>query len=415
MSRILPNAALFVAAMLMPPPHAAAKSLTLLTTFNGYSGKYPLGSLIADSAGNLYGTTEFGGASGHGTVFKLAPPAAGQTAWTETVLIAFNGKNGAYPNGSLIADPAGNFYGTTLGGGTSCCGTVFQLTPPASGQTAWTETIITAFSGNNGASPGVGLIADDAGNLYGTTNLGGESGYGTVFRLTPPATGQTVWPEAILFSFAGANGENPFGSLIADRAGYLYGTTQQGGSSRTCTHGCGTVFKLTPPPPGKTGWTETVLTIFNGKKGKFPLGALLADSAGNLYGMTQYGGRSGHGTVFKLTPPASGQTAWTEAVLTAFTGRNGAFPEASLIVDGAGNLYGMTPAGGTSGYGTVFKLTPPAAGKTAWTETVLAAFTGGNGANPFGSLIADTAGNLYGTTSGAGTKAEAGTVFELTQ
>jgi uncharacterized repeat protein (TIGR03803 family) len=166
----------FIAAVAtLPALPATAATLTRLASFNGTNGQYPLAGLIADSAGNLYGTTYEGEASGLGTVFKLTPPAAGKKAWKETVLVSFNSTNGAYPEAGLIADSAGNLYGTTEGGGTSNLGTVFKLTPPAAGEKAWTETVLVSFNGTNGQNPVAGLIPDSAGNLYGTTEEGGTS------------------------------------------------------------------------------------------------------------------------------------------------------------------------------------------------------------------------------------------------
>jgi uncharacterized repeat protein (TIGR03803 family) len=293
----------------------------------------------------------------------------------------------------------GNLYGTTFAGGSYVCsggcGTVFKLTPSG------TETVLYRFTGGDGANPTAGLIADASGNLYGTTELGGgangcSGGCGTVFKLTPSGT------ETVLYRFTGgSDGASPFAALIADGAGNLYGTTFFGGAS-----GHGTVFKLTP------SGTETVLYSFTGgSDGANPLAGLIADAAGNIYGMTNNGGAGSFGTVFKLIP--SGNLA----VLHSFSGgSDGAFPGlGSLIADAAGNLYGMTVEGGGSGCGaigcgTVFKLTP------SGTETVLYRFTGGSdGAFPhaglIAGLIADAAGHLYGTTNGSGSGN--GTVFEI--
>jgi uncharacterized repeat protein (TIGR03803 family) len=349
---------------------------------------------------------------GCGTVFKLTPPSQGQTAWTETVLYSFKGGNdGANPSTSLIADDRGALYGTTeLGGsGTSCfgsgCGTVFKLTPPADGQTVWTETVLYRFTGgSDGHFPAGSLIADERGALYGTTSSGGSSncagGCGTVFKLTPPADGQTVWTETVLYSFeAGNDGADPSGSLIADDSGALYGTTFLGGSSNCSGFGCGAVFKLSPPAKGETSWTETVLYSFKGgSDGAGPSAPLIADDRGALYGTTSGGGVgpsalcpgsnvlfTGCGTVFKLKPPGDRRTAWTETVLYRFTGgSDGSDPATGLTApvtagesqeaadenrkDGQedrakGVLYGTTNAGGTScpfspgTCGTVFKLT----------------------------------------------------------
>jgi uncharacterized repeat protein (TIGR03803 family) len=418
MAKILSSATLFAALTFLPSMHAFAATSSVLTSFNGTNGSFPLGSLIADGAGNLYGTTDSGGVTGGGTVFELTPPAAGQTAWTETVIFSFgdglNSPIGSGPSASLVADGAGNLYGTTQSGGAYGGGTVFELTPPAPGQTAWTETILFSFNQTYGEVPAGSLIFDSAGNLYGTTYAAGARKYGNVFELTPPAAGRTAWIETALVSFGKSNGATPEGSLIFDAAGDLYGTTRTGGASDD-----GTVFELTPPAAGQTAWTETILTTFNGTNGALPGGSLIFDSAGNLYGTTSGGGPSDGGTVFELTPPAAGQTAWTETVLTSFKEkpqghdkiRQG--PYGNLIADSAGNLYGTTWGDGADKQGSVFELTKPAGHKTVWKATVLTSFDTTNGANPAGSLIFDSAGNLYGTTANGGAST-GGTVFELT-
>ena len=372
----------------------------------GSDGAGPIAGLIADKEGALYGTTQNGGTgnggSGFGTVFKLTPPTKGQTAWTETVLYRFTGgSDGGDVFAGLIADKEGALYGTTQGLAPSY-GTVFKLTPPAKGQTAWTETVLHGFTGgSDGAAPRAGLIFDKEGALYGTTIVG------PVFKLTPPAEGQTAWTETVLSLTASEAG------LIFDKEGALYGTTSGGG-----TGNAGTVFTLTPPTKGQTAWTPTVLYNFcpqpSCSDGYEPRAALIFDKEGALYGTTEFGGTGNNGIVFKLTPPTNGTTAWTETVLHSFVGGDGANPIfGGLIFDKQGALYGTTYRGGSANGGTVFKLTPPAKGLTAWTETVLHGFTGGSdGANPYAGLIANQ-GALYGTTSSGGS-AGYGTVFKLT-
>ena len=262
----------------------------MLYSFTGSDGSEPFAGLIADSSGNLYGTTQSGGASGgHGVVFKLSP------SGTETVLHTFTGgSDGGIPRAGLIADTGGNLYGTTAGGGASNAGTVFKLSPSG------TETVLYSFTGSDGSGPFAGLIADSSGNLYGTTQSGGASGgHGVVFKLSPGGT------ETVLYSFTGgSDGGTPRAGLIADSSGNLYGTTQFGGPGCGGV-GCGVVFKLSP------SGTETVLYSFTGSDGSGPFPGLIADSSGNLYGTTLSGGASGgHGVVFKLTgagfapPPA---------------------------------------------------------------------------------------------------------------
>ncbi len=370
-------------------------------------GKSPQGGLVEDSAGNFYGTTLQGGIHHDGTVFELIPPALGQTAWTQVILANFHKRDGHYPSGGLLRDSAGNLYGTTVEGGAYDHGVVFKLAPPATGSTVWTQTVLLSFNGSNGQSPVAGLIADKAGNLYGTT-VGGGADYGTVFELSPPAPGQTAWTETVLFDFNGRNGGGPYGNLVFDARDNLYGTTAGGGSD-----GLGTAFALSPPVSGQTAWTETVLVSFNGPGGKFPEAGLTVDRAGNLYGTTNGGGRNTLGTVYELTPPASGQAKWTETVLVSFNGRNGSYPLGNVFLDNGGSVYGTTSEQGTSGFGNVFKLTPPAAGQTAWSETVIAAFNGKDGRIPDSGLIADKAGALYGTTADGSGKSRFGLVFKV--
>jgi uncharacterized repeat protein (TIGR03803 family) len=402
---------------------SAAPTETVLHVFTGGSdGGVPWSGLIADSKGNLYGTTALGGASGCGTVFKLTPPATAGGAWTETVLYSFSGLpgDGYYPRGGLIADSKGNLYGTTEYGSASNAhtvnGIVFKLTPPASTGGAWTETVLHAFTGgSDGGFPFAGLIANSRGNLYGTTFEGGSlsscsEGCGIVFELAPPAVTRGAWTETVLYAFTGgSDGAYPFAGLLADSKGKLYGATA-GGALTGAPGSAGTVFELAPPATANGAWTQTVLGSDVGN----PYGGLIADSNGNLYGTTLH-------NVFKLAPPATAGGAWTETVLYSFCSlpncSDGTFPQAGLIADSKGSLYGTTHFGGSSscedGCGTVFKLTPPAVNGGAWTETVLHAFTGGSdGAAPYAGLITDSKGNLYGTTEyGA---SGWGTVFELT-
>ena len=308
------------------------------------------------------------------------------------------GVRGRFPSGSLIFDANGNLYGITEHGGSFGYGTVFELTPNRDG--SWKKRVLHSFRLNDGRNPGSGLIFDAAGNLYGTTVLGGAWRHGTVFELTPNGDGS--WTERVLHSFNRSDGDHPVAGLIFDAAGNLYGTTYFGGAG-WCGNpeGCGTVFKLTPNGDGS--WTESVLHSFRyGGDGMWPASGLIFDAAGNLYGTTTIG-PSGGGMVFELTP--NGDGSWTESVLHSFDapGDLGDKPFGGLIFDATGSLYGTTLAGGQgtcygSGCGTVFKLTPN--GDGSWTHSVLYTFkaNGSDGNNPSGDLIFDAAGNLYGTT-----------------
>lgn len=330
------------------------------------------------------------------------------------------GSDGGFPEAGLTFGNDGALYGTTLAGGnTNCgsgCGTVFKLTPPLTAGGAWIETVLYTFTGStDGAAPKAGLIMDDLGALYGTTMGSGTFGCGTIFKLIPPMTAGDVWTETVLHSFNCSDGYLPRGKLISGADGALYGTTSLGGIFGED----GTVFKLTPPTTGSGAWTETVLDSFDGSDGSQPLSGLVMDRAGALYGTTSGGGPGGHGTVFKLTPPLTAGDAWTETMLYSFNGGDGALPSASLIIGKSGALYGTTFEGGNittvcgDGCGMVFKLVPPTITGGAWTENTLYDFTGGSdGSHPDASLISDPSGTLYGTTSG-GDSGDYGTVFKL--
>jgi uncharacterized repeat protein (TIGR03803 family) len=344
--------------------------------------------------------------------------AVSQSAYArETVLHAFQGRPGMLPASNLVSDAAGNLYGTTWQGGSkNCtgaftgCGIVFKLTPTSSG---WSYSVLYVFKGgHDGANPIGNLTFDAAGNLYGATQNGGDptcfngEGCGTVFELSPLSGGG--WKETVLHVFSGHDGDGPVGGVILDSAGNLYGTTSSDGG----TFGYGTVFELTPGAQGE--WTETTLYAFQqGNDGTDPHGDLLFDKAGNLYGTTYRAGTGFNGTVFKLT---HSNGSWNESILYNFSGgSDGGFPLGGLIFDAAGNLYGTTQGGGEGlGYGVVFELSPS---HGSWAETVLLTFTNADGAYPQGDLIFDAAGNLFGTAANggnAGCGPTCGSVFELT-
>jgi uncharacterized repeat protein (TIGR03803 family) len=331
-------------------------TISIIHQFKGPDGANPfVAGLLFDAVGNLYGTTSGGGSTacrfGCGVVFKLAPNSDG--TWTESALYSFTGgADGAAPGGSLIFDAAGNLYGTTQGGGAYGEDTVFKLAPNPDG--TWTERVLYSFTGGaDGLIPLAGLVFDAAGNLYGTTGYGGADGSGVVFKLAPNPDG--TWTESVLYSFTGyADGSIPGAGLIFDPTGNLYGTTTSGGpfSAGECPAGCGVVFKLAPNPDGT--WTESVLHSFTGgANGYSPAARLAFDATGSLYGTTPYGGADNYGVVFKLTPTSGG---WSETVLHTFLGV-GKYPFAPAVFDPAGNLYGTTFEG-SNNYGLVFRLTP---------------------------------------------------------
>ena len=383
---------------------------------NGADGLGPQSALVSDTHGNLFGTTFSGGSHGQGSVFELSPPTVSGGAWTETILYSFPGGAGGpgqNPTGTLVFDKNGNLYGTAAGGNGQ--GLVFELAAPATAGGAWTQTVLHMFGNTpDGSGPIGGLVFDASGNLYGTTEDGGTTNQGAVYELSPGAGG--VWTLEIIYSFsAGASGNRPQSSLIVDSKGNLYGTAENGGANDA-----GVVFKLSPPASG-TQWTETVLHNFGGSlfEGSTPVGSLVFDAAGNLYGTTETGYLGASGTAFKLTPPASG-TLWTETILHAFANNttDGGNPESGLVFDAQGNLYGTTIFGGnainfTSG-GTIFELSPPATSGGSWTENTIYEFAAGptDAYETTASLIIDKAGNLYGTTQAGGAHG-LGTVFEF--
>ncbi len=368
----------------------AAPTLATLTTFNGNgNGINPTVGYLSGDGRTLYGTTEGGGPGGGGTVFAV--PTGGGAV---TTLGTFNaGTSGSEPEPGLVVDRSGNLYGTTYTGGTGSDGTVFRV--PAGGGVA---TPVAAFNGaGNGANPYAGLTADAAGNLYGTTQLGGANNQGTVFEVPAAGGGQVV----TLATFDGAgNGAQPHAGLLAGAAGTLYGTTFQGGAN-----GFGTVFAV---PAGDGGQVVTLATFNGAGNGANPggEGTLISDAAGNLYGTTRYGGADDVGTVFELPAGGGGQVV----TLATFNGTgNGAQPSAGLVLDAAGDLYGTASAGGADSHGTVFEVV---AGTGA--VTTLATFNGtGNGADPDPGLIVDPAGDLFGTTRTGGATGD-GTAFEVT-
>jgi uncharacterized repeat protein (TIGR03803 family) len=329
-------------------------------------GANPFAGLISDGAGNLYGTTGNGGTTGlgYGLIFKLSPNGSG--GWNETILHKFvDNIDGANPYGTLLMDAAGNLFGTAHGGGDphcgSGCGVVFEFSPNATG--GWRETLLHSFTGgNDGYHPSAGLISDAAGNLYGTASQGGaNNGSGVVFRLS---NSSGHWQYRVLHTFHNSDGQFPATPLVMDGSGNLFGTTSAGGNLNQCIHsGCGVVFELTPTSTG--GWKETLVHTFeDGLDGAIPSG-LIFDNAGNLYGTTEQGGNTslcrgnadGCGVAFELSP-SSGR--WIETVLHTFdpnaTPGDGMEPQAGLIFDSAGNLYGTTPIGGANGFGTVFEI-----------------------------------------------------------
>ena len=358
-------------------------------------------------------------------------------AETLTTIYSFTGTNGdgeyPFPEGRLPFDNNGAIYGTTAGGGTGNNGTVYQLVPPTIQGGTWTENVLYRFAGGaDGRQPGMGVVFDQIGNLYGTTQYGGNAqmcggGCGTVFELSPPTQPGGQWTHTVLYTFQGSfDGQYP-GELVFGPNGALFGTTVSGGTPGVLCHsnlrikyGCGTVFQLTPPSGKGGSWTKTVLYTFPRftHDGTGPSSEITFDSQGNLYGMSG-GGTTGYGTVFQLTPP-NGNGAWKESVLHDFTGgKDGGNPAGTVVVGANGVLYGNASYSGVvNASGVVFQLTPPAQSGGAWTETVLYTFPGfkADATTPATTLAIDGSGNLYGTSVFGGSTAcylGCGTVFKL--
>jgi uncharacterized repeat protein (TIGR03803 family) len=359
--------------------------------------EYPSAGLVQGSDGNFYGTTEYGGASGDGTVFQVT------INGTLATLVSFNGTNGSHPVAALVQGSDGNFYGTTEFGGTNGnSGTVFQMTPGG------VLTTLVSFNGTNGSHPAPGLVQGSDGNLYGTTILGGTNNHGTIFQVTPGGALTT------LVSFSGANGSSPFCVLVQGTNGNFYGTTAGGCgawfSGVNAGYNFGTVFRVTP------AGVLSSLVSFNGANGYNPSAGLVQGSDGNFYGTTAYGGNTsvnggsgsgcGFGTVFKMTSTG----ALTRLVV--FNGANGSYIVGGLVQGSDGNFYGTTAGGGTGGSatgggGTVFRMTPSGA------LTTLVSFNGADGNSPQAPLVQGSDGNFYGTSEYGGANGR-GTVFRVT-
>jgi uncharacterized repeat protein (TIGR03803 family) len=384
-------------------PPARHPALTTLASFGGPDGSRPEADLIFDAAGDLFGTTGFGGPSGFGTVFEIANNGGGYAS-APTTIGSFTGTDGKHPFADLITDAAGDLFGTTYGGGANRSGTVFEIANTGGGYASAPTTLVT-FSGADGKNPECGLITDAAGDLFGTTLGGGPNGDGTVFEIAKTQDGYASAPTTLV-SFDFTNGENPAAGLIADSAGDLFGTTVGGGANGNF----GTVFEIVKTTDGYAS-APTTLVSFTGHDGYGPVGGLMVDTAGDLFGTTYGGGANGYGTVFEIAKTADGYAS-TPTTLVSFTSSDGAGPQGSLIIDAAGDLFGTTYRGGTDGYGTVFEIAKTYTGYAS-APTTLVNFTVANGAYPDGALATDAAGNLYGTTVYGG-KHNEGTVFEIT-
>jgi uncharacterized repeat protein (TIGR03803 family) len=424
-SRLINLLAVLTAVAAFCAASASAQTYTVIHQFtDGGDGGAPIAGLTVVTPGTkFYGSASDGGQAGGGTVFQLQLK---NSSWILTPLYTFSFPNedSIGPNSRVLVGPDGSLYGTTYSQGVvGCfgnfgCGLVYRLRPPLTVCTSalcyWTETVLYRFSGSaDGAYPEGDLIFGQPGVLYGATYGGGNTGCqfgteddcGVVYSLT------TAGVQSELYTFpGGASGSSPASGVIEDAAGNLYGTTSQGGGDGCSGQGCGIVYELSP---NGSGWTQKVLYTFQGgTDGAAPMGGLIFDSAGNLYGTTSQGGADGGGTAFELTPAGGGR--WTFNLLYSFNApiQGHDFPgsHASLAMDAAGNLYGTTMYDGADSEGAVFKLTHSGGG---WTYTSMHDFTGGiDGALPRSNVVFDDQGNMYGTASAAGT-AE-GVAWEIT-
>ncbi len=394
-------AALLLGSLAAAPGYAHFRE-TVLHSFGGPDGAGSLYGVIADASGNFYGTTVFGGSAGVGVVFELSP---GQNGYDENVLYQFSGGNdGSKPSGGLVADAQGNLYGVTVLGGTSGLGTVFKLTPGSNG---YTEQVLYSFRGNGDGSQPIGTpVMDKNGVIYGVTQFtsGFDGGAGVVFALTPSGSG---YAQSVLYAFpGGTGGATPQAGMAIDTNGALYGTTYGGGDLNACNGAsCGLVFKLTP---SSGSYSESVIYTFkniNHNDGANPLAAPAVDARGVVFGTTQYGGTHNNGIVYELKPSRSG---YSERLLYNFTAnRDGFMPEGQILVAPDHTLYGTVSLGGGGcsgiGCGVVYEMKRSAVAPGYRFKTIYDFTYPVHGADPeWTSLIMDAGGAIYGTTRSGG-------------
>lgn len=429
---------------------AEAASFNTLYQFSGAAdGGAPTGNLVAGPHGILYGVAQAGGTSGNGTVFRLDRPPQGSGSWTVTTLYSFAGGSDASAPNNLTMDAVGNLYGTSnAGGGSSVCtngtaaigcGAVFELSPTPGG--GWTEQVLYAFQGTTDGQQPKGVSFDSVGNLYGFGFIGGAGvcqfegepfGCGTAFELSPVEG--AGWNFSLLYTFKNnADSDGPYGPPLIDQQGALYGETGgggPGGAPPACAPatGCGEVFRLMPRHNGE--WTKQALWVFDGLDGTGGSNALVADQAGNIYGMTNEGGppnplcpqdpsfgsSAGCGVAFEISPPANGTDAWTYHTIWNFTlGPDSGYPFNASITQADGRLFATSsgPFPLANSYGAIVEFFLPNA-HGVWREKTLFTFSNDqlNEAQPESSLFWQ--GNrLYGTAAGYGTTGSFGTVFRI--
>jgi uncharacterized repeat protein (TIGR03803 family) len=382
---------------------ARADRLMTLHHFGNKPAEVPVSNLAIDSKGDIYGAG--GGGKFSATVWEVLP-VRGKPGWAFKILWKSpNTLAGGEAAGGVIRDRRGNLFGTASYGGNSHCGTVFEIYRKSD---TWIHRTLWSFNGvggNDGCVASAALVMDGSGAVYGNTVTGGTYDKGTVFKLSPHPG---KWTESIIWSFDGTDGCNESAQMNFDGAGNLYGTSADCGG----TGNDGTVWELTPPAKGKTRWTREVLWTFAGLDGAVPTpGPMVMDDDGNLYGTCQFGGANGPGSVFELTPPGKGNNeggkTWTETTIWSFTGgRDGAHPTSGAALGANGVLVGATAAG------TIYKLIPPAHGQTNWSEKTLWTFNGRDGSDPEMPPLLLHHGIILGTTRSGGLRGD-GTVWEL--
>lgn len=397
--------AMFVWSMVGTAVAAAPSYQVIYTMQGGTDGALPNSSVTFDQAGNVYGTTKEGGYvtcpndnSGCGTIFQLEPPEKQGGDWTKTTLYAFQGNSDGWYPSTVMADSAGNLYGATSDGIPECqdyglCGTIFELKAPAKEGGAWVKSVLYRFKNfDDGGDPLGSLTVDASGDLYGTACIGGSAGYGSVFRIAQTNQIGEGWDKTELFSFDWTDGHCPSAGVIFDKSDKLYGVTTGGGDMDQ-----GLVFRLDPPTEKNDPWTESILVYFDGSNGRWPSNRLTFDAKGNLYGTTPTGGSGGcaSGVVFELKPPT-----WKTTQLYVFCDLGA---PRGVVFDSSGALYGATADGGAPERGTVFQLKPPIGNEKKWSETNLHIFTNGKGGNiPDSATVFGKDGALYGTTLSGG-------------
>ncbi len=397
--RLFRTLRIFSFSMLALSAYAFGQTEKILYEFNGGTGSSPAGNLIFDAAGNLYGTTTTGGSETRGAVYELSPAAGG--GWTQTTLHSFTGgSDGSEPEAGLVFDATGNLYGTTAWGGVYGYGTVFELSPLSGG--GWTEQVLYSFTNStDGANPNGALTFDMAGNLYGTCIFGGAHDQGVVYELSPVVGGG--WTENVILSGSPAHGADFFGSVVFDSSGNLYATASTDGSFNA-----GAIYRLRYTAGV---WKASVIYTFqNGADGSSPVG-LIYRAPNRFFGVTNGGGTYGYGTAYELTLGANG--TWSKTILYNFGNSSaGALPPIfSLTVGPSGRLYSASSQGGSSGFGTAFALVQSAG---IWQEKILHNFTiNSDAGNPNGGVVLDGAGNLYGVGANGGTW-ESGAVYKIT-